>query len=410
MNDRGMVIVGAGECGTRAAFALREEGCAGPVTLIGAERHMPYERPPLSKEGMVRSGMGMKVIADAERLRAADIRLMPSTHVVAIDRAAHRIELSGGGSLPYEKLLLATGAQPRRLPLAENSRHCAYLRTHDDAEAIADRLRPQARVVIIGGGFIGLELAATAQQRGCRVTVLEMLPRLLARAVPAAIASVIGMAHASHGVDVRCGVSVAAIADTAHGVSITLGDGSRIEAALCIVGIGAIPDTTLAERAGLAIENGILVDDQLRTDDRAIFAAGDCCAFPLALYGGRRVRLEAWRNAQDQGTLAARNMLGKAEAHAAVPWSWSDQYDLTLQIAGLVDEGVETVRRDLGGDAFILFHLDQNGRLVAASGIGVGNAVARDIRLAEMLIARRATLPGDKLAAADVKLKALLVA
>jgi 3-phenylpropionate/trans-cinnamate dioxygenase ferredoxin reductase subunit len=410
MNDRGVVIVGAGECGTRAAFALREEGYAGPVTLIGAERHLPYERPPLSKEGMVGTATGMKVIADAGRLQAAGIRLIPATQVVVIDRAARRVELSAGGSLPYEKLLLATGAQPRRLPLAENSRHCAYLRTHDDAEAIADRLRPQASIVIVGGGFIGLELAAAASQRGCAVTVLEMLPRLLARAVPAEIASVIELAHRSHGVDIRCGVSLAETADTAGGVGVTLGDGSRIDAALCIVGIGAIPDTALAERAGLAVENGIRVDDRLRTEDPAIFAAGDCCAFPLALYGGRRVRLEAWRNAQDQGTLAARNMLGKDEAHNAVPWFWSDQYDLTLQVAGLVDEGVEVVRRDFGDGAFILFHLDANGRLVAASGIGKGNAVARDVRLAEMLIAREATLPREKLAAADVKLKTLLAA
>jgi 3-phenylpropionate/trans-cinnamate dioxygenase ferredoxin reductase subunit len=181
-----------------------------------------------------------------------------------------------------------------------------------------------------------------------------------------------------------------------------------MDADLVIVGIGAIPNTALAEAAGLAIANGIASDDRLRTSDPLIFAAGDCCSFPLALYGGRRVRLESWRNARDQGALAGRNMAGADEPHAAVPWFWTDQFDLGLQIAGLPDEGTETVRRDLSDGAFLLFHLAPDGRLVAASGIGPGNAVARDIRLAEMLIARRAVPPMDRLAAPDFRLKALL--
>ena len=409
MDGRGMVIVGAGECGTRAAFALREEGYAGPITLIGAERHLPYERPPLSKAGMAADRTGMKTIAERERFAAADIRLVLSTEAVSIDRAAQVLELADGTRLPYEKLLLATGARPRRLPLAEGSRHCVYLRTHEDAEAIAGRLRAQARIVIVGGGFIGLELAAAARRRGAAVTVLEALPRLLARAVTE-IAAAMEAAHRENGVDIRCGVSLASIVDEGGGVRVSLQDGSDIAADLCIVGIGAIPNSDVAERAGLAVENGIRVDETLRTQDPSILAAGDCCSFPLAIYGGRRVRLEAWRNAQDQGSLAARNMLGRGEAHAAVPWFWSDQYELTLQVAGLADEGASTVRRDLGDGAFILFHLAADGRLVAASGIGPGNAVARDIRLAEMLIARRAAPPPEKLAAADIRLKALLAA
>ena len=344
MNDRGMVIVGAGKCGTRAAFALREEGYVGPVTLIGAERHLPYERPPLSKEGMSMTGMGMKVIADAERLRTRR-HTADAVHRKrsSIDRAAQCVELSAGGFMPYDKLLLATGAQPRRLPLAENSRHCAYLRTHDDAETIAERLRSQARIVIIGGGFIGLELAAAARQRGCAVTVLEMLPRLLARAVPAEIACVIAggapFPRRRHPLRRLTG------GDRGYGrrrqrSRLATAPGSR--PTLCIIGIGAVPDTDAgrARRAGDR-EWHPRRRPASRPTIHAIFAAGDCCSFPLALYGGRRVRLEAWRNAQDQGTLAARNMLGKAEAHVAVPWFWSDQYDLTLQVAGLVDEGVE---------------------------------------------------------------------
>jgi len=405
-----MVIVGAGECGARAAFALREQGYAGAVTLIGAERHLPYERPPLSKDGMAVGNNAIRTIADAERFEAAGISLVLSSEAVAIDRAASSVDLHDGSRVPYETLLLATGARPRRLALAEGSRHCLYLRTHDDAGAIASRLRPGAPIIIVGGGFIGLELAAAARGRGCAVTVLEALPRLLARAVPQDIAEVIADAHRANGVDIRCGVAITSISDTDTGVEIRLVDGSALGADLCIVGIGAVPNTELAEAAGLAVKNGVRVDELLRTSDPSIYAAGDCCSFPLTIYGGRRVRLEAWRNAQDQGNLAARNMLGANAPNDAVPWFWSDQYDLTLQIAGLPDEGARTVRRELDDEAFLLFHLNVNGRLVAAGGIGPGNSVARDIRLAEMLIARRASPPAEKLAAADIKLKSLLAA
>ncbi|MBL8576402.1 MAG: FAD-dependent oxidoreductase [Mesorhizobium sp.] len=410
MGDHGAVIVGAGECGARAAFALREEGYAGPITLLGAERHLPYERPPLSKDGMSADAPGIKTIAEASRYESAAIRLMLSTEVASIDRARKSLNLGDGTTLPYETLLLATGARPRLLSLADTSRHCLYLRTHDDAGLIAARLGSGPRVIIIGGGFIGLELAASARGRGCDVTVLEALPRLLARAVPEGIAAVLADAHLRNGVDIRFGATIAAIEDKDSGVEVRLGDGSVLQADLCIIGIGAIPNVELAERAGLATDNGICVDETLRTNDPAIFAAGDCCSFPLSIYGGRRVRLEAWRNAQEQGTLAAGNMLGRHAAHASVPWFWSDQYDLTIQIAGLADEGRTTIRRNMGEDAFILFHLADDGRLVAASGIGRGNAVARDIRLAEMLIARSARPVADKLADAEIKLKSLLAA
>jgi 3-phenylpropionate/trans-cinnamate dioxygenase ferredoxin reductase subunit len=410
MSERGMLIVGAGECGARAAFALRELGYAGPLTLIGAERHLPYERPPLSKDGMTGGTGSIRTIADAERFEAAGIALKLASEVVSIDRAARSVELGDGSHVPYEKLLLATGARPRRLPVCEGSRHCLYLRTHDDAAAIAGRLRPGARIIIVGGGFIGLELAAAARGRGCEVIVLEALPRLLARAVPQDIAAAIADAHRANGVDIRCSAAIDTITDTDNGIEVRLADGPALGADLCIVGIGAVPNTELAEAAGLAVENGIRVDEVLRTSDPAIFAAGDCCSFPLPIYGGRRVRLEAWRNAQEQGNLAARNMLGANAPHDAVPWFWSDQYDLTLQIAGLPDEGARTVRRYLDDDAFLLFHLAEDGRLVAASGIGPGNSIARDIRLAQMLIARRATPAAGKLAVADVNLKSLLAA
>ncbi len=408
MVDRGMVIVGAGECGTCAAFALREEGYSGPVTLVGAEPHLPYERPPLSKGAM--AGDPLKLIAAEQRFAEAGITLVRGADVTSIDRVAREATLSTGSTIPYDRLLLATGARPRLLPAAEDVAGCVYLRTHDDAQAIAARLSADARVAIIGGGFIGLELAAAARRHGAAVTVIEAAPRLLSRAVPAGIAAVIEETHRRNGVDVRTGAVIAELGRAGSAVRIEFTDGDTIEADLVVIGIGAVPNTELAAAADLAVDNGIAVDAGLATADPSIFAAGDCCSFPLALYGGRRVRLEAWRNAQEQGALAARNMLGRGELHAAVPWFWSDQYDLSLQIAGLPDEGATIVRRDMADDAFILFHLAADGRLVAASGIGPGNAVARDIRLAEMLIARRAVPDPALLAASGTKLKSLLAA
>ncbi|RRH93777.1 ferredoxin reductase [Mesorhizobium tamadayense] len=406
----GMVIIGAGECGGRAALALRDLGYEGPVTLVGDEPHLPYERPPLSKEAMTSEAPAIKAIASDELLAECSIRRSHSVRAVAIDRAEHVVRLSDGSSLAYDKLLLATGSVPRKLPMPGLGPRCVYLRTFNDALAIRAHLSPQNRVAVIGGGFIGLELAAAARKLGATVTVIEAQPRILMRGVPAEIAEIIHKAHEAEGVTILTGRGIAAIADDGAEVRIELAEGQGIGADLAVIGIGAMPVTALAAEAGLAIDNGIAVDGMLRTDDPDIFAAGDCCSFPLAIYGGRRVRLEAWRNAQEQGALAAKNMLGANEAHAAVPWFWSDQYGLTLQIAGLSDEGRSTVRRDLDDGAFILFHLAEDGRLVAASGIGPGNAVARDIRLAEMLIAKRATPAPEALGSQAVKLKSLLAA
>lgn len=407
----GMVIVGAGECGIRAASSLRERGYEGPVTLIGAEVHLPYERPPLSKEAMAGDmDPTLKLIVTHETLAERNVTLVSGAEAISIDRDVRKVTLSNGAIIPYNNLLLATGAAPRRLAMAEGKAACVYLRTFDDALAIRAHLTRGVRVAVIGGGFIGLELAASARKLGCSVTVIESLPRILARAVPAEIAEVIHAEHVRHGVDIRTGTGLTAIEENGNALRITLGDGATLDADLCVVGIGAVPNVALAEQAGLVVENGIAVDAELRTADPHIFAAGDCCSFPVELYNNRRIRLEAWRNAQEQGALAAGNMLGGSDGHNAVPWFWSDQYELGLQIAGLSDEGRQTVRRDVGEGAFILFHLAEDGRLVAASGIGPGNAVARDIRLAEMLIAKRASPPIDKLRAPETKLKALLAA
>ena len=408
----GMLIVGAGECGARAALTLRERGYDGPVTLVGNEPHLPYERPPLSKDAMVSEAEpAPKFVGDREHFASHRIECVTGTSAISIDRAARRVALADGKTLSYNKLLLATGAVPRKLPLpGADSARCAYLRTHDDALRIRGALKAGRHVAILGGGFIGLEIAASARKRGAGVTVIEALPRILTRGVPEAIAQVVDARHRREGVFLACGKAVLALHETASGIEIALADGSTVAADLLVIGIGAVPVTDVAQKAGLAIENGIAVDAQLRSSDPDIYAAGDCCSFPVAVYGGRRVRLECWRNALDQGALAARNMLGAGENASAVPWFWSDQYDLTLQIAGLPDEGTHLVRRDLSEDAFILFHLAGDGRLVAASGIAHGNAVAKDIRLAEMLIAKGARPDPAQLAQPGVKLKSLLAA
>ncbi len=405
-----IVIVGAGECGARAAFALREKGYDGKITLIGAEPHLPYERPPLSKGGL-RDEAQPKYVADAERYAAAGIDVLTDAPVKAIDRDAKRVELVDGASIPYERLLLATGARARTMPGYDGrSPRVRTLRTHADAEVIRRELRPGRMLAIIGGGFIGLELAATARRLGTEVVLIEGLTRILSRGVPSEIAAVVAERHRLEGVDIRCDTKIDRIDADDRSARIVLAEGDSIDADLIVVGIGAVPNTELAAAAGLDIDNGIAVGATLSTSDPDIFAAGDCCSYPLCHYGGRRVRLEAWRNAQDQGTLVAGNLLGANETITSVPWFWSDQYDLTLQIAGLADGAATTVRRDLVDGAFVLFHLDSSGRLLAASGIGPGNAVARDVRLAEMLIAAGKCPDPQALVSPETKLKALLAA
>ncbi|NKM70973.1 NAD(P)/FAD-dependent oxidoreductase [Rhizobium laguerreae] len=404
------VILGAGECGARAAFALREKGFAGEITLVGAEPLPPYERPPLSKAGST-DASDPKFIATLEKYAENGIGLLTGLEARDLDTASRTVALSDGAVLSYDKLLLATGAAARPFPGApQGSPHIRALRTHHDAAALREAMKPGRHIAIIGGGFIGLELAATARLLGAEVTVIEGLERVLKRGVPEEIAHLLTERHRAEGVDIRCGISIQALTEESGKALIRLSTGEAIEADLVLVGIGARPNVEIAERAGLAIDNGIAVDTYLQTSAADVFAAGDCCSFPLPIYGGRRVRLESWRNAQEQGTLAAANMLGLNQAVSAVPWFWSDQYDMTLQISGLAEGAITHQRRELGPSAFILFHLDADGRLIAASGIGSGNAVARDIRLAEMLIAARAHPNPSALAASDIKLKSLLAA
>ncbi len=403
-----MVIVGAGEAGARAALTLREQGWTGPVTLIGEEAIPPYERPPLSKAIMLSADEPeAAAILTRERLAEHGIDFLHDCRVTAVERDAAVVACADGRRVAYHRLLLATGARPRRLAV-EGAEQALYLRTFADALALRARLRPGVRLVIIGGGFIGLELAASAIGRGCGVTLVEAAARVLMRGVPAEIASVVAERHRAAGVVFRLGVGIARIRSAGATEVVVLEDGSELPCDGVVAGVGAIPETGLAEACGLAVANGIEVDDRLCSSDPAIFAAGDCCSFPAPLFGGQRLRLEAWRNAQSQGATAARNMLGQDHPFDEVPWFWSDQYEQTLQVAGLPSAGVSMVRRESDG-VLMFFHLDTAGRIVAACGVG-RPALAKDLKIAEMLIARRATPDPAALASSAVRMKSLLAA
>ncbi|MCR6498270.1 FAD-dependent oxidoreductase [Shinella sp. CPCC 101442] len=393
----GIVIIGAGETGTRAAFALREAGFSGPVTLVGTEPHLPYERPPLSKP--LGGAVQMKPICSAEALEAAGIDYLPGMSAMQIEAARRQLLLGDGRILSYDRLLLATGARPRRLVCAGAERALDF-RTFLDAEAIFSHAQTDANVAIIGGGLIGMELAAVLRGKGTAVSIVEMAPKPLGRAVPARFAARLHERHMAEGVRFHLGQGLAEITTDA----VILADGTSVPADIVISAIGVVPDIELAEKAGLAVHNGILTDAFLRTSDPHIFAAGDCAA--VSQPGGGHMRFESWRNARSQAETAARNMAGNNEAFVAVPWFWSDQYDLGLQVAGLPQPGHHTVLRALEqGD--LEFYLD-DGRLVAAAGLGPGNSLAKEIKLAEMLIAAGTRPDPADLADPSASLKALL--
>lgn len=404
-----MVIVGAGECGARTAMSLRTSGWTGDIALLGSENWLPYERPPLSKAAMLAEDAPQPVTVYREDdFAGAGVIHRGGVHVDRIDRDSRQVVLSTGETIDYHKVLLATGASPRALPSAAGFDTVHMLRTHDDAVRLRTELTPGARVTVVGGGFIGLELAASAAVRGCAVTVLEMAPRILGRAVPAEVAAIVDARHREAGVDIRCGVQLAGITEIDRVSTVTLADGTAFESDVLVIGIGAVPETAVAEKSGLDVDNGIRVDGHLATSDPDIFAAGDCCSFPHPLFGGRHIRLEAWRNAQDQAVVAASNMCGGNETYAAVPWFWSDQFDLGLQVAGMPGDADRQVVRIRPDGVEIRYGLDVEGRLVSAAAVGTGNAVAKDIRLAEMMIAERISPDPTLLADPTVNTKTLL--
>jgi len=406
--DKGMVIVGAGEAGTRAAIELRNQGWGGLITLIGEENMIPYERPPLSKNTLLSEDEpSPNYIAVKKTFLEYDINFVSNYKVTEINRDNKTVILDNADEIPYERLLLATGARPRKLPseISNNSR-LMYLRTFSDSLSLRNKLVTGKHVVVIGGGFIGLEVATSAIKRGCTVTVIEVGPRILMRGVPEEVAKIIEERHINAGVQFKYGQAITNIETEKVNHVINLADGSKVVCDEVIVGIGAVPETSLAESSGLDVDNGISVNEKLETSDPNIYAIGDCCSFPHRYYGGDRIRLEAWRNAQDQGTHVARNMLGASEPYVTIPWFWSDQYDQTLYVAGLSGYGKNVVCRDLGDSGKIFFHLSDDNEIVAAS--GVGTKVAKDIRTAELFIEKRVKVNPNDLTNADIKLKKLL--
>jgi 3-phenylpropionate/trans-cinnamate dioxygenase ferredoxin reductase component len=404
-----MVIVGGGQCGARAAHALRTQGWDGAITLIGNERTLPYERPPLSKSVLTgacdtaQCALYGRSFYDEQR-----IDTLFGTRVLALDRQRQLVCLDDGHALEYSRLLLATGAAPRTLAVPGVTLGGVHtLRTDADAERIAQRFLPGRRIAIIGAGFIGLEVAASAIERGCEVVVLEAAPRALMRAVPAMVAERIVDLHRSKGVDVRFGVNVVRFVGDAEVSGVELAGGEVVACDAVIVGIGVMPCTELAEQAGLEVGNGIVVDETLRTSDAAIFAAGDACAFMHPLFG-KRIRLECWKNAEDQARIVASNMLGHNEAFRGVPWFWSDHYDTTVQIAGLPSLGTSTVVRETGPASRIFFALSANGVLVGASGVGPIGDIAKEIRISQDMIAKRMQVSPAALMDRSVKLRSLM--
>lgn len=397
MNDA-LIIVGAGHAGGRAALTLREEGYSGRLILIGDEAHLPYERPPLSK-GLLQGSIDLAgcSLCDEARLAELDIEHIAGNPVRQLDPAQQRLQLADGQWLAYAGLLLATGGRARRLPQAQAN--VLYLRTHDEALALKAALRPGARLVVVGGGFIGLEVAATARSLGCHVTLLEAGPRLAGRVLPPVISEALLDVHLLHGVEVRLNVALESIDADA----VVLVDGQRLPCDLVVVGIGMQPNIELAAAAGLDVGQGIRVDAHLRTSAPNVYAAGDVCEFRL---DGEYQRQETWRNAEAQGRHAALNLLGRELEFESLPGFWSDQYDWGLQTVGV--STALTVSRPLPTGGLLLFYLDAEHYLQGACGWAPGNSVAKDIKLSERLISARIPLNPTSLADPDLSLKQLL--
>lgn len=342
-----IVIVGAGQAGAVAAASLRQLGYRGGLTLIGQEAHPPYERPPLSKAVLQGTATHAEAAVHPAGFYAEnDIALLTETAVAALDPIARTVRLADGRTLPYDRCLLATGGHARELPALPRGRAGVhYIRTLNDALDLRAALRPGVRAAVIGGGFLGLEVASTARELGAEVTVIENGSRLLERALPAIVSDWLAERVRASGVDLRLGGAIAAIGDGPP-YAITLADGTQVNADLIVVSIGLAPEVTLARQAGLPLDDngGICVDAQARTADPHVYAAGDCASQPRACLG-TAARFESWQNANEQARAAATAMLGLAPAAAPYPWFWTDQYGCNIQILGLPQPGLRYVCR-----------------------------------------------------------------
>ncbi|WP_442580413.1 NAD(P)/FAD-dependent oxidoreductase [Mesorhizobium sp. ASY16-5R] len=367
---KGIVIIGAGHAGVQAAASLREEGFSGPVTLVGDENELPYHKPPLSKAFLKDAQTKPQVLRAEAFYTGADIGLRFGERVAAIDKAARQLEFEDGGNLGFDRLILATGSRPRLLPLAGADLAGVFsLRTVADARAIRDHAAAAQNVVVLGGGFIGLEIAATLAAGGRKVTVIEAQERLLGRAVAPTISLHVAGRLAATGIRLLMRTTVERLdGENGRVIAVTTSAGEHIPADMVLVGIGAVANTGLAEAAGLTIANGIRVDPQMRTSIPEILAIGDAANY-RHWHSGGDVRLESVQNATDQAKLAARTLTGHDEPYTSVPWFWSDIGDMKLQMVGLSTASDRTV---LAGEAadnrFSVFHYS-GGRLVAIESV-----------------------------------------
>lgn len=370
-----MVIIGAGECGARAAIELRSTGYDGPVTLVGAERHLPYERPPLSKEYLA----GKKKLDDftvdpAAWYRDHNVDLRLGTEVTAVNAATHTLSLPDGTTVGYDKLLLATGSASRRPPIpGSDAAGVHYLRTIDDAATLSAALNPGATLAIVGAGWIGMEVAAGARGRDVNVTVVEAAHLPLQAALGAEVGEVFAQLHREHGVDLRLDQSVEEITtDNGTATGLRLTDGSTVAADAVLIAVGAAPNIELAEKAGLAIgDGGVLVDASLRSSDPDIYAVGDIAAAQHPLFGVR-IRTEHWANALKQPAVAVAGMLGNSAEYDELPYFFTDQYDLGMEYVGHAPEYERVVfRGDVAGREFVAFWLDASNRVLAGMNVNV---------------------------------------
>jgi 3-phenylpropionate/trans-cinnamate dioxygenase ferredoxin reductase subunit len=379
MAQQVFVIVGASLTGAKAAEALREEGFDGRVVLIGDERERPYERPPLSKEYLRGEADSKPYVHEEFFYGAQDIELRTSTTVESIDIGASELSLSGGETLAFDRLLVCTGAQPRRLPLpGAELDGVLYLRSVEDSDAIRERIDRGGRLVTIGAGWIGAEVSASARQRGCEVSIVEMTEVPLQRVLGPEVGAIYRDIHTDHGVEFIGGASVEAIEGDGSVAAVRLSGDRRLEADFVVVGVGVEPRVGLAQAAGLDLDNGVVCDEHLQTSAGTVYAAGDVANAMHPLFG-TRIRVEHWANALNQGPAAARNMLGRAQPYDRVPYFFSDQYEVGMEYSGYATEWDEVVfRGDPQAREFIAFWC-KDDRVLAGMNVNVWD-VAQEIQ------------------------------
>ncbi len=407
-----IVIVGASHAGSEAATRIRQGGFTGSIALLGAEPYLPYQRPPLSKAFLAgETSVDNLLIRSAESYAKAKIAFHPSTQVETIDRAAHRLHLASGNWFDYGRLVLATGGRPRRLTIpGSDLKGLHYMRAIADVDALRPDFTEGKRLVIVGGGYIGLEVAAVAVKHGLDVEIVEFAPRVLARVAGPELSAFYEAAHKTAGVKLRLSTGVdgfeASATDSNHVGAVRCGDGTILPADLVLVAVGLVPNTELAALAGLDMGNGIKVDEYGQTSDPDILAVGDCVEFPLPFLGGARIRLESVPSAVEIARAAASLINGAPKPYNLVPWFWSDQYNLKLQSVGL-SQGHDQViiRPPRSPEGFIAFYM-KNGIMIAADCV---NSVL-EFNAAKRFITDKLVLDTAALANPEVVLKTLIPA